>query len=484
MLGQTILGHYEITEHLKDTNYCHIYLAKDREKLKKDLRVVKRLKLPPSPPLTFQQAQDGLKAEAQILDDLKHDQIPQLFTINEDNSELYLVQDYIEGHDLSQELKPSQRLSEGEVIRLLLEILGLVKFVHEKNIIHCDINPSNLIRRTSDSKLVLIDFGSAKRVGNLGSNSSSQVQASIPSYAPPEQKNGHPTFNSDIYAVGMIGMQALTGLSAGDIPKDPNTSVVMWPSGTKTSAKLKEIIEKMVHPSFRERYESADKVLQALTKLSLPRRIRYKSFLAAMMAGDPTAVAQLVTGVVIGFLALIFGLPSFIAGIQQMSNSTDPKENVSSDNFKTYKNSQYGITIKHPKDWKPQEIGIDGEVVKFVHQPSQANVVISVKSLPDWMSLQEYTKQSVNNIENEFLDDKKQIKKYKIEGRNEKATLAKRPAFQVVYTGKDESNNSFKMMEVWNLKDKKAYIITYEAASGKYDELSKVVDEMVDSFEN
>lgn len=143
MLGQTIFGHYEITEHLKDTNYCHIYFAKDREKLKKDLRVVKRLKQPPSPPLTFQQAQDGLKAEAQILDDLKHDQIPQLFTIGEDNSQFYLVQDYIEGHDLSQELKPSQRLSEGEVIRLLLEILGLVKFVHEKKIIHCDINPSN-----------------------------------------------------------------------------------------------------------------------------------------------------------------------------------------------------------------------------------------------------------------------------------------------------------------------------------------------------
>ncbi|MEG4320259.1 MULTISPECIES: protein kinase [unclassified Microcoleus] len=381
MLGQTIFGHYEITEHLKDTNYCHIYFAKDREKLKKDLRVVKRLKQPPSPPLTFQQAQDGLKAEAQILDDLKHDQIPQLFTIGEDNSEFYLVQDYIEGHDLSQEFKPSQRLSEGEVIRLLLEILALVKFVHEKNIIHCDINPSNLIRRTSDSKLVLIDFGSAKQVGNLGSNSSNQVQPSIPGYAPTEQKNGHPEFNSDIYAVGMIGMQALTGLSAGDIPKDPNMSVVMWPSGTKTSAKLKAIIEKMVHPSFRERYESADKVLQALTKLSLPRRTRFKSFLAAAMAGDPTAVAQLVLGLV----ALIFGLPSFIAGIQQMSNSPDTKENVSSDNFKTYKNSQFGITIKHPKDWKPQEIGIDGEVVKFLHQPSQANVVISVKSLPNFL---------------------------------------------------------------------------------------------------
>ena len=100
------------------------------------------------------------------------------------------------------------------------------------------------------------------------------------------------------------------------------------------------------------------------------------------------------------------------------------------------------------------------------------------------MSLEEYTKQSVTNIENEFLDNQKQVKKYEISQRNDKATLVKRPAFQVIYTGKDENNNSFKMMEVWNLKDKKAYIITYEAASGKYDEFIKIVDEMVDSFEN
>jgi hypothetical protein len=200
------------------------------------------------------------------------------------------------------------------------------------------------------------------------------------------------------------------------------------------------------------------------------------------MAGDATAVAQLVTGVVLGFVALILALPGFITGMQQMLNP--PGVTLNSDDFKTYENSQYGITIKHPKDWKPQEIGINGDVVKFVHQPSQANVVISVKALSDWLTLEEYTKQSLSAIENEFLDDKKQVKKYNIEQKNGNATLAKNPAVQVVYTGKDENNNSLKMMEVWHLKDKKAYIITYEAPSAKYDEFVKIVDEMVDSFEN
>jgi serine/threonine protein kinase len=482
MIGQIILGRYEITKHLKDTNFCQIYLAKDRLLPDNGWRVVKRLKQSLSPPLAADQAKHGLEVEARILNRLKHDQIPQLFINSEENSEFYLVQDYIEGHNLSEEVKPSQRLSENQVIRLLQEILELVKFIHEKQIIHCDINPSNLIRRTPDSKLVLIDFGSAKQIGSHGTNSLNQVQASVPGYAPTEQRNGNPQFNSDIYAVGMIGMQGLTGVSAKDIPTDPNMSEVIWPSGTKPSAKLQEIIEKMVHPNFRDRYQSAEQVLLALTKISLPRRTRFKSFIEATMAGDATAVAQLVTGVVLGFVALILALPGFITGMQQMLNP--PGVTLNSDDFKTYENSQYGITIKHPKDWKPQEIGINGEVVKFVHQPSQANVVISVKALSDWLTLEEYTKQSLSAIENEFLDDNKQVKKYNIERKNGEASLAKSEAFQVIYTGKDESNNSLKIMEVWNLKNKKAYIITYAAPSEKYDKLNPIVEEMVDSFAN
>jgi len=481
MLGKIILGRYEITKHLKDTNFCQIYLATDLQ-LDNDLRVVKRLKQSLSPPLAADRAKQGLEAEAKILNRLKHDQIPQLFNISGENSEFYLVQDYIEGHNLSEEVKPSQRLSENQVIGLLQEILELVKFIHEKQIIHCDINPSNLIRRTPDSKLVLIDFGSAKQIGSPGTDSLNQVQASVPGYAPTEQRSGNPQFNSDIYAVGMIGMQGLTGVSAKDIPTDPNMSEVIWPSGTKPSAKLQEIIEKMVHPNFRERYQSAEQVLLALTKISLPRRTRFKSFIQATTAGDPTAVAQLVTGVVIGFVALILALPGFITGMQQMLKP--PGVTLNSDDFKTYENSQYGITIKHPKDWKPQEIGINGEVVKFVHQPSQANVVISVKALSDWLTLEEYTKQSLSAIENEFLDDNKQVKKYNIERKNGKASLAKSEAFQVIYTGKNESNNSMKIMEVWNLKNKKAYIITYEAPSENYDKLNPIVEEMVDSFAN
>lgn len=496
MLGQTIFGHYEITKLLKYTNFCEIYQAKDLQLPNNDLRVVKRLKQSLPPPLTWDRGKHCLEIEAKILNNLKHDQIPKLCSSGGENQEFYLVQDYIDGRALSEEeLAPGQRLSERQVSRLLQEILEVVKFVHNKQIIHCDINPSNLIRRTPDSKLVLIDFGSAKQMRGQATNYLA-VEASIPGYAPKEQKSGNPSFNSDIYAVGMIGMQALTGVSAKEIPTDPNTSKVIWPSGTKPSAKLQDIIDKMVEPNITDRYQSADQVLQALTKLNLPHHTRFMSFMERAMTGDdPTAVAQLVFGViigllgtVIGLLALIFAFPGFITAMKQLSSTNPPPtiSDVNSNNFKTYTNEDYGITIKHPADWKPQQIGINGEVVKFVHQPSQANVLISVKPLLDFMSLEQYRKQYVENIENEFLDDEKQVKKYNIEqpnGNGTLPTLAKRPAFQVVYTGKDENNNSLKIREVGNLKDKKAYIITYEAKLGNYDEFSKIAEEMIDSFE-
>jgi len=487
MLGKKIFQRYAITKHLTNTNFCQIYLAKDGQITQKDMRVVKCLKQSLSPDL-LPQAKHCLETEAQILKQLIHDQIPKLFDSGEDAGQFYLVRDYIEGGDLSEkELKPGRRLKEHRVIRLLQEILEIVKFVHKHKIVHCDINPSNLIRRTSDKKLVLIDFGLAKPIASQATNTVNRVQPSVLGYAPHEQtQEGYAKFNTDIYAVGMIGMQALTGVSAKDIFIDPSELKFAWPEGTKLSGKLKKIIESMVHPDPSDRCQSADEVLQELEKLTLPRRTRIKSFVERTMAGDPATVAQLVTGVVIGLVGVIFAFPGFITALQQMSNPPKPEPTVSADNFKTYKNSQYGITIQHPKDWKAQEIGgIDGEVVKFVHQPSQANVVISVKPVPgDFKSLQEYTEKSVANIKNELLDEKKQVKKYKIEEENGNALLAKREAFQVIYTGKDENNNSLKMREIWNLKDKKAYIITHEAAADKYDEFSKVVDQMVDSFEN
>ncbi len=134
---------------------------------------------------------------------------------------------------MSYELNPPHQrgvkgvqLSENEVIQLLYDILEVLQSVHQQNIIHRDIKPSNLMRRDSDGRIVLIDFGAVKQIGSQLKYSQGQRQT-VPigteGYMPNEQENGHPKLCSDIYAVGMTAIQALTGVFPHQLPKHPNT---------------------------------------------------------------------------------------------------------------------------------------------------------------------------------------------------------------------------------------------------------------------
>jgi hypothetical protein len=137
-------------------------------------------------------------------------------------------------------------------------------------VIHRDIKPSNLIRRTSDQKIVLIDFGAVKEVStqpiSLLGHTSSLVIGS-PGYMPNEQYSGKTMFASDIYAIGVIAIQALTGVLPNQIPEDPMTSEFCWRDRTKVTPTLADVIDKMVRFDFRQRYQSANEVLEALQPL-------------------------------------------------------------------------------------------------------------------------------------------------------------------------------------------------------------------------
>ena len=96
-------------------------------------------------------------------------------------------------------------------------MLEILDFVHSHNVIHRDIKPQNIIRRQQDNKLVLIDFGAVKEV--TGQASPLTIGIGTGGYMPMEQFNGKPAYASDIYAVGAIAIQAITGIN-------PNPHVV------------------------------------------------------------------------------------------------------------------------------------------------------------------------------------------------------------------------------------------------------------------
>ncbi len=157
-------------------------------------------------------------------------------------------------------------------MKLLQDILEVLVVVHQRNIIHRDIKSQNIMRRRQDGKIVLIDFGAVKEIGTLAVNTQGQVRSTItigtPGYMPSEQANRDPKLCSDIYAVGIIGIQALTGLLPQQLLQDPTTGELNWRNYVEVSDNLADIITKMVRYHFSQRYQSAFEALQALNTLT------------------------------------------------------------------------------------------------------------------------------------------------------------------------------------------------------------------------
>ena len=143
----------------------------------------------------------------------KTDRIPTLYAYFEENRQFYLVQEWIEGQTLTQELG-TRKLSEAETLEIVRKILAVLTEVHTKRIVHRDLKPDNIIRRSRDRQLVLIDFGAVKAVRQTSLNATNVTRSigiGTAGYMPSEQAMGYPTSASDIYAVGAIALQCLTG---------------------------------------------------------------------------------------------------------------------------------------------------------------------------------------------------------------------------------------------------------------------------------
>ena len=118
--------------------------------------------------------------------------------------------------------------------------------------------------------MVLIDFGAVKQVSTQVVNSQGQTKFTIaigsPGYMPSEQSSGKPLFSSDVYAVGIIAIQALTGVVP--IKTDAETAEIAWQDSININSKLANIIDTMVRYDFRQRYPTAQLALQAVKTLS------------------------------------------------------------------------------------------------------------------------------------------------------------------------------------------------------------------------
>lgn len=272
--GDILRQHYQIVSELGRGGFGRTYTARDLDIPDRPLRVVKEIKQPRNPQL-LPEAQERFEIEVRALHQLGGDpQIPQLFDSFQENENFYLIQEYIEGHPLRQEFASKTQWTQKQVIEFLQDILPVIAFVHKHNVIHRDITPSNLIRRDCDRQIVLIDFGAVKEISSLeltGSGETISRTIYTRGYAPAEQLAGNPQFCSDIYSVGIVAIQGLTGLSpAQDFLTDSQRGDIVWRYSTpdrpmvQISAEMERILNRMVRYNFPERYQSVANVLQDL----------------------------------------------------------------------------------------------------------------------------------------------------------------------------------------------------------------------------
>ncbi|MEM8778915.1 MAG: serine/threonine-protein kinase, partial [Cyanobacteria bacterium P01_G01_bin.49] len=334
--GDILREQYKIIQRIGKGGFGKTYQARDLQQSGHPLCVVKEIIVPPSSePSILQEIKTRFIREGKTLSLLgKHPQIPELFDYFCHERNFFLIQEYIEGHDLSEEIGPnSSPLSEIEVIKLLRDTLEVLAFVHQQQIIHRDIKPSNLRRRKKDGKIILIDFGAVKELNSMAVTAvgASHVTQSIgtPGYMAAEQRSGKPQLNSDLYALGIICIQALTGFHPRILPSDPHTGDVIWRYASpehpmiEVDEDLEAIINKMVRYMFSDRYYSAvealeDAQLLSTTGRSYKRRKRRKLKMAA--AADPKLPIQIWMG--IGSAVIILG----IWGINQIVPKTCPIE--------------------------------------------------------------------------------------------------------------------------------------------------------------
>ena len=218
-------GQYEVIKVLGQGAFGRTYLAKNKKRFD-SLCVIKKFIAEGQ----GSKAKELFEQEGKSLYALDHPQIPRLQAYFDQDNSMYLVQDYVEGNNLLDELLKQGPFNEQELLKFLQNFLPVLQYIHNQGILHRDIKPENIMRRGSDGKIFLIDFGGVKH--HLGTVSISGTVLFTPGYAAHEHTIGKPRRSSDIYSLGATCVRLLTGFlpnfGGQDELYDPDEARWLW----------------------------------------------------------------------------------------------------------------------------------------------------------------------------------------------------------------------------------------------------------------
>jgi serine/threonine protein kinase, bacterial len=249
------IRHYQILKTLGQGGMGTTYLAWDRAKL----LVLKEMN---ADMVEIAKARELFEREAKILQSLHHPGIPQYYDFFVEAQRKYLAMELIHGQDLDLAIHQTGTVSVKQAIDWMGQLCDILSYIHAAKppLIHRDIKPANLLIRTIDRQLFLIDFGAVKEIGTLGG-----TRIGAPDYMAPEQNNGQPCTQSDLYAIGPTLIFVLTGRNPADFlelqPEGYRFNLTEIP---QISPSLQAIIDRVTQRRPRDRYQTAAELAQAL----------------------------------------------------------------------------------------------------------------------------------------------------------------------------------------------------------------------------
>jgi serine/threonine protein kinase len=268
---------YRAIKPLGQGGFGRTFLAVDEDKPSRPQCVIKQFYPQAQGTSTVQKAIELFNQEAMRLDELgEHPQIPDLLAYFTQDDRQYLVQEFIDGYNLAQELAQQGAYSQSQIRYLLDDLLPVLQFCHVRHVIHRDIKPENIIRRRSlpgrstvisennPGNLFLVDFGASKVATNEDVNRTGTSIGS-PEYVAPEQIRGKALFASDIYSLGVTCIHLLTAKSPFDL-HDIHNDTWIWRKYLKSSINdgLASVLDKMIETIPARRYQTVEEVLQDL----------------------------------------------------------------------------------------------------------------------------------------------------------------------------------------------------------------------------
>ncbi|MEH2059583.1 MAG: serine/threonine-protein kinase [Nostoc sp.] len=261
---------YRLLKQIGKGGFCKTFLAVDEGEFPPIPCVVQELSPESETFKTFEQ-------KAQQLEELgNHPQIPTLLAYFQQNGHFYLVQEFIVGTNLAQVVEEEGAFNETQIWQLLEDVLPVLEFISDRHIIHRDIKPHNIIRRSPITKkgdLVIVDFTTAKIVTEID-RLTFATNIGSPEYAAPEQTKGKAVFASDLYSLGVTCIYLLTQIPPFDLFDIANDCWVwqqylttkvsdVWRQDSK-SLRLAQILDKLLQNAVNRRFQSADEVMQAM----------------------------------------------------------------------------------------------------------------------------------------------------------------------------------------------------------------------------